>query len=265
MVCYGSPMASADLLLHPVRLRIVQAFLGDRALTTGALAAELTDVPPATLYRHVARLVEAGVLQVVHQEAVRGAIERTYVLRAAAAQISADQIAAMSVDDMRQAFMAFVAGLLGDVDRYLARDDVDPIRDQVNFRLGGLWLDDQEFATLLRDLMRVFQPALANPPRPGRKRRIVATVLLPGDEADEAGEDVTRIGGEPRADVTRIGGEAGEDATRIAGGADEDVTRIGGDADPGPAEAGESTVRTGDQDGLEPAGPATGESRNEDA
>ncbi|MEV6850197.1 helix-turn-helix domain-containing protein [Actinoplanes sp. NPDC051411] len=218
-------MASADLLLHPVRLRIVQAFLGDRALTTGTLAAELTDVPPATLYRHVARLVDAGVLEVVHQEAVRGAVERTYVLRASAAKISADQIAAMSVDDMRQAFMAFVAGLLGDVDRYLARDDVDPIRDQVSFRLGGLWLDDDEFAALLGDLMRVFQPALANQPRPGRRRRIVATVLLPGDEADAA----------------RPGGEA-----------DEGPARAGGEADVGP---------TGADEGPEPTGRPNRESR----
>jgi helix-turn-helix protein len=181
MVCYGDRMTSAGLLLHPVRLRIVQAFLGDRALTTGALAAELPDVPPATLYRQVARLAEAGVLQVAHQQSVRGAIERTYVLRASAALITADQVATMSVDDMRQAFLAFVAGLLGDVDRYLAGDDVDPIRDGASFRLGALWLDDDEFATLLRDLMRVLQPAAANPPRPGRKRRVLATVLLPGE------------------------------------------------------------------------------------
>jgi hypothetical protein len=175
-------MASADLLLHPVRLRIVQAFLGDRALTTGQLAAELADVPHATLYRQVARLAEAGVLQVVGEQSVRGATERTYVLRAAAALITADQVATMSRDDMRQAFLAFVAGLLGDVDRYLARDEVDPIRDNASFRLAGLWLDDDEFATLLRDLLRVLQPAAANPPRAGRKRRILATVLLPGDE-----------------------------------------------------------------------------------
>jgi helix-turn-helix protein len=38
-------MASADLLLHPVRLRIIKAFLGDRALTVTQLAAELDDVP----------------------------------------------------------------------------------------------------------------------------------------------------------------------------------------------------------------------------
>jgi AcrR family transcriptional regulator len=176
-------VTSADLLLHPVRLRIVQAFLGDRALTTGALAAELADVPTTSLYRHVARLVNAGVLAVVAERRVRGALERTYVLRASAALITPDQVATMSADDLRQAFMAFVAGLLGDADRYLARGDVDPTRDGASFRLAGLWLDDAEFAALLRELVRVLQPAAANPPRPGRKRRILATILLPGDEA----------------------------------------------------------------------------------
>lgn len=185
-------MASADLLLHPVRLRIVQAFLGDRALTTSALAAELADVPPASLYRHVARLVDAGVLAVVAERRVRGAMERTYVLRVSAALITPDQIATMSTDDMRQAFVAFVAGLLSDVDRYLARPDVDPVRDGASFRLAGLWLDDAEFADLLRDLMRVLQPAAANPPRPGRKRRVLATVLLPGEEATADAPDTAQ-------------------------------------------------------------------------
>jgi DNA-binding transcriptional ArsR family regulator len=176
-------MATADLLLHPVRLRIVEAFLGDRALTTGALAAELADVPPASLYRHVARLVDAGVLAVVAERRVRGALERTYVLRLTAAAIGLDEVAAMSADDHRQAFMAFVAGLLGDFDRYLARGDTDLPRDGVSYRLSGLWLDDAEYAELLRELARVLQPRLANPPRPGRKRRILGSVLLPGSEA----------------------------------------------------------------------------------
>src|SRR6266542_1495213 len=138
-------MATADLLLHPVRLRIVQAFLGDRALTTSALSAELADVP--------------------------------------AASIGLDQIAAMSADEHRQAFMAFVAGLLGDFDRYLARGDIDPLRDGASYRMAGMWLDDAEFAEMLRDLVRVLQPRLANPPAPGRKRRILGTILLPGEEA----------------------------------------------------------------------------------
>jgi hypothetical protein len=178
-------VASADLLLHPVRLRIVRAFLGDRALTTTDLRAELPDVAPATLYRHVARLVDAGVLAVVAERRVRAVTERTYMLRLSAASITLDEIERMSLDDHRQAFMAFVAGLLADFDRYLARDDIDVLRDGASYRLAGMWLDDAEFADLARDLVRVLQPRAANPPRAGRRRRILATVLVPGDYAEE--------------------------------------------------------------------------------
>src|ERR1700678_4169073 len=102
-------MASADLLLHPVRLRIVKAFLGDRALTTSQLAAELSDVPPGSLYRHVALLTKAGVLQVVAERRVRGATERTYAMRLVAAQLQPGEVRAMTPDQHAQAFMAYVA------------------------------------------------------------------------------------------------------------------------------------------------------------
>src|ERR1035437_9002387 len=150
-------MAKADLLLHPIRLRIIQAFLGDRALTTSQLAAELPDVPPGSLYRHVGLLVSAGVLGV------------------AAAQGDA----AMTTEEHRRAFMAFVAGLLGDFDRYLALGEPDLARDGAGYRMGALWLSDAELAEFLHDLAPVIQPRLANAPAPGRRRRIVAGVVMP--------------------------------------------------------------------------------------
>jgi hypothetical protein len=173
-------LTSADLLLHPVRLRIVQAFLGDRALTTGELRSELPDVPAASLYRHVARLVDGGVLSVVAERRVRGALERTYIMRTASATIGVDDLAKMSADEHRRAFLAFVAGLLHDFDRYLARGEIDLLRDGVSYRLVGLWLTDAELTELSRDLFAVLQPRATNPPKRGRKRRILATVLLPG-------------------------------------------------------------------------------------
>ncbi len=177
-------MTSAELLLHPVRLRIVQAFLGDRALTTTELRAELGDVPAASLYRHIARLVTHGVLSVVAERRVRGAVERTYVLRVAAARIGANEVATMSPDEHRQAFLAFVAGLIGDAERYLAGNDVNPVRDGASYNLAGLWLSNTELTDFVRDLYTVVQPRLANGPKRGRRRRILATVLLPaGDPA----------------------------------------------------------------------------------
>jgi hypothetical protein len=178
---------SADLLLHPVRLRILQAFLGDRALTTSQLSAELADVPPASLYRHVARLVDGGALQVVAERRVRGAVERTYVLRQAAARVRVNEIAAMQTDELRAMFIAFVAGLLGDIDRYLTRGKPDLVRDGVSFGIEGLWLDDTEFVDMMRELYQVLDGRRANTPGKGRRRRMLASLLLPGDElANEA-------------------------------------------------------------------------------
>jgi DNA-binding transcriptional ArsR family regulator len=184
MDCYGRVVASIDLLLHPVRLRILQAFLGDRSLTTSQLSAELADIPAASLYRHVARLVEAGVLAVLGEQRVRGAVERTYELRVTAAAVGPEQLAAMSVEDHRQAFLGYVAGLLGDFDRYLDRGDVDLVRDGVSYSIAALWLDDAEYAELMRELGAVLGPRYANRPGPGRRRRILGSVLLPADEAD---------------------------------------------------------------------------------
>jgi Helix-turn-helix domain len=175
-------MASADLLLHPVRLRIVQAFLGDRALTTTQLAAELDDVPAGSLYRHVAMLARAGVLQVVAERRVRGAVERTYTLRLPAAQIGLDEAGAMTATEHAQAFMAFAAGLLADFDRYLSDGQPDLERDGVAYRANALWLNDAEFTDLVRDLLVVIQPRLANPPRKGRRRRVLASAILSAPE-----------------------------------------------------------------------------------
>jgi len=73
-----------------------------------------------------------------------------------------------------------VAGPLSDFDRYLDRDDIDLLRDGVSYRMAGLWLDDAEYAELTRELLRVLQPRLANPPAAGRTRRILYSILLPG-------------------------------------------------------------------------------------
>ncbi|MGY1609729.1 helix-turn-helix domain-containing protein [Geodermatophilus sp. SYSU D00700] len=179
-------MATADLLLHPVRLRVVQALLGDRTLTTGELHAELPDVPVATLYRHVGVLADAGVLEVVAERRVRGSTERTYRLVVTAASVGPAEAAAMTSDEHRRAFGTFVAALLADFDRWVARaadapGGPDPARDGVGYRMTGLWLDDDEFAGLLDDVRAVLRARLGNEPGGDRRRRLVGTVFLPGD------------------------------------------------------------------------------------
>lgn len=176
-------MNSADLLLHPVRLRIVKTFLGNRTLTTTQIGAELDDIPKGSLYRHIATLTKAGVLQVISERRVRGTIEKTYTLQMSGAQVDDDEVDAMTVGDQAQAFMTFTAGLMADFDRYLANNP-DPLRDGSGYRVEAMWLTDAEYEDLLHDLAQVFQPRRANTPTRGRRRRLAYHVMLPAPESE---------------------------------------------------------------------------------
>jgi len=175
-------MKSVDLLLHPIRLRILQSLLGDRSLTTAQLRDELSDIPAATLYRHISKLVDAGVLSVVNERRVRGAVERTYILRTAAASVNLAEVSKMSTEDHRKMFLAFVAGLMAEYDRYLEKGNVNLVRDGVSYSLSGMWLSDNELKELRSELITALQPRLANAPKPGRKRWLLGVEIFPGDK-----------------------------------------------------------------------------------
>ena len=180
-----STMSSADLLLHPLRLRIVQTFLGDRQLTTGQLLSEIDGVPPATLYRQVATLARAGVLVVVGERQVRGTVERTFALSVQDAQLAAEDLASMTPEDHRRAFMAFLAGLLTDVDRYIDTGDADFEQDVAGYRTVGLWLTRDELIEMVGEIGAAVQARASHGPATGRTRRMLSTVLIPAPAPDE--------------------------------------------------------------------------------
>src|SRR6476620_3822437 len=170
-------MPSADLLLHPLRLRIVQTFLGDRQLTTGQLLAEIDGIPPATLYRQVATLVRAGVLRVVGERQIRGTVARTYALSVSDAQLADEDLENMTPEDHRHAFRAFLAGIRADVDRYIDSGEVDLVADGAGYRTIGLWLTRDELTEMVTEIGAVVRARAGNTPGPGRIRRMLTTVL----------------------------------------------------------------------------------------
>jgi DNA-binding transcriptional ArsR family regulator len=168
-----------DLILHPVRLRILHAMSGGRMRTTADLCADLSDVPKTSLYRHVGLLAEAGALEVVGEQRVHGAVERTYRLRREGATVDADTAASMSLKDHRHGFAAAAAALIAEFNAYLDREDANPTADSVSYRQGPLWLSQEEVVELVDETRRVLGPRWANQPGPGRRPHLLATILFP--------------------------------------------------------------------------------------
>ena len=174
-------MDTVDLLLHPVRLRIVHAMSGDRTLTTSELCALLPDVSKATVYRQVGLLAEGGLLDVDGEHRVRGAVERRYRLHRERAMIDASTAASATTEDHRRVFAVAMATLMAEFGAYLDRDP-DPAADQVGYRQHAIWLSEDERAELIEGLREVIVAKLGNGPGPGRTRHLISPILFPSEE-----------------------------------------------------------------------------------
>jgi len=168
-----------DLILHPVRMRIILALAGGGPATAGEIAERVPDVPPATLYRHVNALRAGGVLAVAGERKVRGAIERRYSLHPGAASLGPADLAAASREDHLRWFASFLAGLLGAFGRYVDRGTPDLARDGVGYREMVLQLSDEELARMAAALNEALLPFATQSPAEGRTPRLFATVLMP--------------------------------------------------------------------------------------
>jgi DNA-binding transcriptional ArsR family regulator len=170
---------TVDLLLHPVRLRIVHAFAGGRTLTVAELGTRLPGVPKTTLYRHVGLLATAGLLEVTGEQRVHGAVERTYRLNRASTRISPQQAAAMSLDDHRNGFAAAMAALIADFTAYLDRPGANPSADMVGYVQVPLWLRKDELESMAEQLLVMLAPAMENDPEPGRRLYLLSPIVFP--------------------------------------------------------------------------------------
>jgi len=171
-------MDPVELLLHPVRLRIVHALSGRRTVTTAELCARLPDVSQATVYRQVGTLTDAGILEVAGEQRVRGFVERSYRLRPERAVISAEKAATATVEDHRRVFATAMAVLLAEFGSYLDGDP-DPAADLVGYRQSAIWLTEDERATLITGLREAILPVLGNGPGEGRVPHLLSPILFP--------------------------------------------------------------------------------------
>lgn len=170
--------AASDVVLHPVRLRILQE-VALREVTTAQLKKALPDVTPATLYRHVKAMLDAEVLTVVSERKVRGAVERTLATGPRSAHVDRDEARTKTPEQTRQAFLAYLGYLSGEVDRYLA-GPVDPGVDGFGFGIGPLYLDEADLNSLQAELNGVLEQYQTE--RPGKRRTLLGTVLVPTSE-----------------------------------------------------------------------------------
>ncbi len=153
-------MKRFSLISHPVRLRIAQLLYG-RQLTTTQIAAAMPDVPKASLYRHVQRLLEGEVITVVETHLVKGIEERVYTTVKSALHLTAeDRQAGIDVDEFADFIRIYGALAVDDMATYVASHpqlDVNVLA----FRDYDFYATDEEFTALRDAIWRLLNEAQA--------------------------------------------------------------------------------------------------------
>jgi len=168
----------ADLLLHPVRARILVEFSG-RQRSVRELAAALPDLPQSTLYRQVGVLADGGVLEVVDQRATSGPDESVYRVPEGAGRVPATEIYAVPADDQLRYFSVYTASLIDSLATYFAPGDAVPSRDGLSYHRMAVHLSDAERASFVARIGEMVEEVLALPPAPDRRRYHLASVVIP--------------------------------------------------------------------------------------
>ncbi|WHY75555.1 helix-turn-helix domain-containing protein [Neobacillus sp. WH10] len=174
-----------DVILHPVRMRIIQALINQQ-ITAYQLKEILPDIPQASLYRHIKKLVEAEVIHIVNEIPNRGTVEKVYSIHDPnKAVIGPEELNKLSKDEHLGLFIKFMANLMGEYERYLNQEKIDLAGDGVSFRQTTLYLNDEEFAEFIKEMAAVYTKVTLNKPQKGRRRRTLATIIIPNQAKDQ--------------------------------------------------------------------------------
>jgi len=183
-------MERVDLILHPVRFRILETLVGE-SLTTQEIADQLPDVPKSSIYRHVRALLDAELIAVEGTRPVRGVVERTYRLDHLP-HLGPEEIGGLTAEacvhyfrvyamTLIQGFAAYVNAAGGGPPGGRPPDGAPPdmLADRAGYTETFVWATTEELDRFGAALNESLHPLLENRPAEGRRRHKIVFITHP--------------------------------------------------------------------------------------
>ncbi|MCL2365930.1 MAG: hypothetical protein FWC75_02660 [Oscillospiraceae bacterium] len=168
-----------ESLTNPIKNRLLLEVINQGQTTAKVLAEKNKNVPQATLYRYLNKMVSDGVLKVVQERKVRNVTEKIYApaidLTAHIDQMIAENSGAVYF----QMFQQFMIGLLNEFKTYTEQEEIDLRNDGSGFRVASFFATVDELKELSGKIHELIQSYAKNEATPERKARSVAVIFTP--------------------------------------------------------------------------------------
>ncbi len=179
-------LARIDLILHPVRLRILQTLTAE-SLTTQQISERLEDVPTSSIYRHLKLLLDNELVVVAETRPVRG-LEEKFYRSAQVAHLGAEDLVGLTATDHIRYFTTYTMSLLQGFSSYVqqaeAQGKLDFVADKVGYTEITIWATPEELQVAMQAMNQAVLPLLQNEAGNGRRQHKLATIsypVLPGE------------------------------------------------------------------------------------
>ena len=163
-------MEIAEIVMNPVRQRIFQYLLVHETGTVKDIRKALTDIPSASLYRHMKILTDNAVLTVVGENRIRGTVESIYQLNKSALEIDDADGAGVQM-----ALLSICASFA----KYFAGGHADPRKDMLMLTTCTLKLTDEDFMSFLSEINRLALKYMDIEVRKASKTRQITLISAP--------------------------------------------------------------------------------------
>lgn len=186
-ICVGGITLNDKLIEYmsnPIMLRLMLEIREQGHTTAKNIANIHEDIPQATLYRYLNRMLNDGILKVVEENKIRGTTQKVYALNFDLELKKEDLEKENAAEEYLQTFTQYSMGLLHEFQEYTKRDDIDISLDGSGFWLTPLYLTIEELKEVAEEIQAILKSRLNNTHTDERKLRNIGVVVTPPRKND---------------------------------------------------------------------------------
>jgi len=166
-------------LSDPIKAKLILEVYRMEQATTTQLAEKFSEIPQATLYRHIKKMLTDGILVVADETPVRGTVEKVYAL---GFDFEENNGVLMEENDGQvylQMATLYMLGILDEFKEYAEKKDIDIAGDGSGLSLAPIYATADELAELLKKIGEALLPLMNNTPGDDRKLRNLCIIVTP--------------------------------------------------------------------------------------
>ncbi|MDE7327771.1 MAG: hypothetical protein K2N63_16085 [Lachnospiraceae bacterium] len=171
-----------ECITNPVKCKLLLEIYSQGQATAKHLSDTFVDIPQATLYCNLKKMLSDGMLKVIGETQIRGTVEKTYALtfnfNIDFDAILTENSGTLYIHVLTQYFLGFAKQFL----EYCKSPNINIKNDMSGFPLSYIYLS-KKLNELMKSISSVIHAAEKNEPKVGRKLRMIGLMVSPPENS----------------------------------------------------------------------------------